>query len=179
MKQTPQAALYARLNQTQVGGGGWRTVAPPPPTQPAPRRQSHWGAFIIAVGLVTAAFILVNGGNDNRPARMIQPTPQVTVHRAESAVPRAQPVVWPRAEAAGPATFFNDAWFANPANCGRWFTQEIPGQGKVWIRYQGQIGSTNDLPEHPSLWDEYHTSDGSGWVWMIPAGATTPQWVDP
>ena len=102
----------------------------------------------------------------------------MTVNESARVVPRAQPVIWPRAEAAGPATLFTPEWYANPSNRGRWVSQEIPHEGRVWIHYQGQLQNTGQLPQHPSLWDEYCTP-GAGWVWMIPAGATTPLWVDP
>jgi hypothetical protein len=102
----------------------------------------------------------------------------VTVHESEPAVLRAQPVIWPRAEAAGPPTFFSPEWYANPGNRGRWVCQDIPPEGRVWIHYQGQLKNTGQLPQHPGLWDEYWTP-GATWVWMIPVGATTPQWVDP
>ena len=102
----------------------------------------------------------------------------MTVNDREPAAPRAQPVIWPRAEAAGPATLFSPEWYANPNNRGRWVCQEIPHEGRVWIHYQGQLQNTGQLPPHPSLWDEYCTP-GASWVWMIPVGATTPQWVDP
>jgi hypothetical protein len=87
-------------------------------------------------------------------------------------------VVWPRAEAAGPTTPFSPDWYANPSNRGRWVCQEIPHEGRVWIHYQGQLQNIGQLPQQPSLWDEYWTP-GANWVWMIPAGATAAQWVDP
>ena len=83
-----------------------------------------------------------------------------------------------RAESAGPTTLFSPEWYANPSNRGRWVCQEILHQGRVWIHYQGPLQSSNQLPQHPGLWDEYCTP-GATWVWMIPAGATTPQWVNP
>jgi hypothetical protein len=88
----------------------------------------------------------------------------VTASETKPAVPRAQPVIWPRAEAAGPPTPFDPEWYANPNNRGRGVSQEIPHEGRVWIHYQGQLQSAGQLPQHPGLWDEYWTpvQPGSG-----------------
>jgi hypothetical protein len=183
MKQTPPTGLCFRQEPRQTQTAEWQTVRPPPPlaAKPSPRQSAPWGPFIIAAGLVTAAFIVANG---NKSTPLAEPNPAspserlVTVNESVPAVPRAQPVVWPRAEAAGSTTLFSPEWYANPSNRGRWVCQEIPHEGRVWIHYQGQLQNTGQLPQHPSLWDEYCTP-GASWVWMIPAGATTPQWVDP
>jgi hypothetical protein len=183
MKQTPPAGFCFRQEPPPTQAVEWRSVRPPPPlaTRPDPRQSAPWGPFIIATGLIAAAFIVANG---NKPASPAEPNPVrpserlVTVNPSEPAVPRAQPVVWPRAEAAGPTTLFSPEWYANPSNRGRWVCQEIPHEGRVWIHYQGQLQNAGQLPQHPSLWDEYWTPSAT-WVWMIPAGATTPQWVDP
>jgi hypothetical protein len=183
MKQTPPAGLCFRQEPPPTQAVEWHTVRPPPPlaARPSPRQSAPWGPIIIATGLVAAAFIVANG---NKPAPPAEPNPVspserlVTAKESAPAVPRAQPVVWPRAEAAGSTTLFSPEWYAKPSNRGRWVCQEIPHEGRVWIHYQGQLQNTGQLPQHPSLWDEYWTP-GATWVWMIPAGATTPQWVDP
>jgi len=183
MKQTPQAGLCFRQEPLPTEAFGWRTVRPSPPlpAKPSPRQPAPWGPIIIAAGLVTAALIVANG---NKLAPPAEPNPVgpsqhlVTISETEPPVPRAQPVIWPRAEAAGPATIFSPQWYANPSNRGHWVCQEIPHEGRVWIHYQGQLQNADQLPQHPGLWDEYWTP-GASWVWMIPAGATTPQWVDP
>jgi hypothetical protein len=51
----------------------------------------------------------------------------VTANESGPAVPRAQPVTWPRAEAAGPTTLFSPDWYAS--NRGRWVCQEIAHEG--------------------------------------------------
>jgi hypothetical protein len=183
MKQTPPAGLCFRQEPPPAQAVEWQTVRRPPPfaAKPSQRQSAPWGPFIIATGLVAAAFIIANGNKAARPAESSPVSPSArlaTVHEREPAVPRAQPVVWPRAEAAGPATPFSPEWYANPGNRGRWVCQGIPHEGRVWIHYQGQLQNAYELPQHPSLWDEYCTP-GATWVWMIPAGATTPQWVDP
>jgi hypothetical protein len=183
MKQTLPAGLCFRQEPPPSETVKWHTVRPSPPlaAKSSPRQAAPWGPFIIAAGLIAAAFIVANGNKSAPPAEPNPVSPSerlVTVNESVPAVPRAQPVVWPRAEAAGPTTLFSPEWYANPSNRGRWVSQEIPHEGRVWIHYQGQLQNTNELPQHPSLWDEYCTP-GASWVWMIPAGATTPQWVDP
>jgi len=183
MQQTPEAALCFRQEPPLTEAVGWRTVRPSPSlaAKSSPRQSALWGPIIIATGLITAALIVANG---NKPAPPAGPNPVrpsehlVTVSESMPPVPRAQPVIWPRAEAAGTATIFSQEWYANPSNRGRWVCQEIPREGRVWIHYQGQLLSASQLPQHASLWDEYWTP-GATWVWMIPAGATAPQWVDP
>jgi hypothetical protein len=182
MKQTPPGGLSFR-QEPPTQTVEWRTVRPPPllAAKPRPRRSAPRGPIIIATGLVTAALIVANG---NKPIPLAEVTPagiperSTTVMKSAPVVLRAQPVVWPRAQAAGPATLFSPEWYANPSNRGRWVSQEIPNEGRVWIRYQGQLQNTGQLPQRPGLWDEYWTPSAT-WVWMIPAGATTPQWVDP
>jgi len=183
MKQTPATGLCFRQEPPPTQAVEWRTVKPPPPlaVKTSPRQSAPWGAIIIAAALVTAALIVANGNKSAPPTEPKSASSSqrlVTANQSEAAVPRAQPVVWPRAEAAGPTTLFSPQWYANPSNRGRWVCQEIPHQGRVWIHYQGQLQNTHQLPQHSSLWDEYWTP-GATWVWMIPTGATTPQWVDP
>jgi hypothetical protein len=183
MKQTPQAGLCFRQETPLTESVGWRNVrhSSPLAAKPSQWQSPPWGPIVIAAGLIAAAFIVANG---NKPAPPAEPSPVSpserlgTVHRSEPVVPRAQPVIWPRAEAAGPTTLFSPEWYANPSNRGRWVSQEIPRQGRVWIHYQGQLQNADQLPQHPNLWDEYFTP-GASWVWMIPVGATMPQWVDP
>ena len=183
MKQTPPVGLCFRREPPLTEAVEWRTVRPSPPfaAKSSPRQSAPWGPIIIAAGIVTAALIVANGTKPAPPAesKTVSPSERsATVHQSESAVPRAQPVIWPRAQAAGPATLFSPEWYANPSNRGRWVCQEIPLEGRVWVHYQGQLQNTGQLPQHPSLWDEYCTP-GASWVWMVPAGATTPKWVDP
>ena len=183
MKQTPPAGLCFRQEPPLTEAVEWRTVRPLPQfaAKPASRQSAPWGPLIIATALVAAALIVVNGNKPAPPAepKTVSPSERsVTVNESVPAVPRAQPVIWPRAEAAGPATRFSPEWYANPGNRGRWVCQEIPQEGRVWIHYEGQLQNTGQLPEHPKLWDEYWTP-GATWVWMIPAGTTTAQWVDP
>ena len=102
MKQTPPAGLCFRQEPRQTQTADWQTVRPQPPlaAKPSPGQSAPWGPFIIAAGLVAAAFIVANG---NKPAPPAEPNPVspserlVTVHESKPAVPRAQPVVWPRA----------------------------------------------------------------------------------
>jgi hypothetical protein len=183
MKQTPLAGLCFRQEPLPTQAVEWRTVRTSPPlaAKPSPRQSAPWGPFIIATSLVVAALIVANGNKPGPPAESNAVSlheRSATVHQSEPAVPRAQPVIWPRAEAAGPATVFSPEWYANPSNRGRWVCQEIPHEGRVWIHYQGQLQNAKQLPQYPSLWDEYWTP-GATWVWMIPVGAMTPQWVDP
>ena len=183
MKQTPPAGLCFRQEPLPTQADRWHMLRPSSPllAKSSPRRSAPWGPIVIAAGLVTAALIVVNG---NKPApsaaqkTVSRSERSATVHESDPVVPRAQPVIWPRAEAAGPSTLFSPEWYANPSNRGRWVCQEIPHEGRVWIHYQGQLQNAGLLPQHPGLWDEYSTP-GATWVWMIPVGATTPKWIDP
>lgn len=183
MKRTPPAGLCFRQEPLPSQADRWHMLRPSSSllAKPSPRQSAPWGPIIIAAGLVTAALIVANA---NKPAPPTQPKSGsaiqsvATANESEPAAPRAQPVIWPRAEAAGPATLFSPAWYANPSNRGRWVCQEIPHEGRVWTHYQGQLQNAGQLPQHPGLWDEYWTPGGT-WVWMIPAGGTTPRWVDP
>ena len=183
MKQIPPAGLCFRQEPLPTQADRWHMLRPSSPllAKSSPRQSAPWGPIVIAAGLVAAALIVTNGNKPAPPAELnpvSPPQPLVKLNQSEPAVPRAQPVVWPRGEAAGPTTLFSPQWYANPSNRGRWVCQEIPHEGRVWIHYQGPLQSTGHLPQHPSLWDEYWTP-GATWVWMIPACATTPRWVDP
>ena len=183
MKQTPPAGLCFRQEPPPTQAVEWRNVRPSPPlaSKPSPRQSAPWGPIIVAAGLVVAALIVANTNKPAPPAEPnpVSPTQRVVIgNESEPLVPRAQPVIWPRAEAAGPTTVFGPEWYANPNNRGRWVCQEIPHEGRVWIHYQGQLQNAGQLPQYPGLWDEYWTP-GATWVWMIPAGAMAPQWVDP
>jgi hypothetical protein len=123
-----------------------------------------WG-FLIAVIVTTWAITYV-ACNPPKP----KPRPPE--------VRRAQLVVPPRAEAVGAAEDFASAWYHDHHNIGRWFAQEIEGQGIVWIRYRGFLPG-DQFPRNPKLWDEYAKSDGTVWVWMKPAGSSVATWIDP
>jgi hypothetical protein len=131
MKQTPQAGLCFRQEPPLTQAVEWCTVRPSPPlsAKSSPRQSAPWGPLIIAAGLVTAALIIANG---NKPAPPAEPNlislseRLATVHESEPPAPRAQPVIWPRAEGAGPTTLFSLEWYANPSNRGRWVCQDIP-----------------------------------------------------
>jgi hypothetical protein len=116
MKQTPPAGVCFRQEPPLTEAVKWRTVRPPPPlaAKSSQRQSAPWGPIIIAAGLVTAALIIANG---NKPAPPEEPnlaSPSerlVTANQSEPAVPRAQPVIWRRAEAAGPTTLFSPEWY--------------------------------------------------------------------
>ncbi len=102
MKQTPPAGLCFRQEPPPTQAVEWRTVRPPPPlaARPSPRQSALWGPFIIAAGLIAAAIIVANGNKPVPPAepKTVSPSERlVAVHESEPAVPRAQPVIWPRA----------------------------------------------------------------------------------
>ena len=112
MKQTPPAGLCFRREPPPTQAVEWRTVRPSPPlpATPGTRQSAPWGPFIIAAGLVAAAFIVANGNKPSPPAEPKTVSPSeglVTVNQSEPVAPRAQPVIWPRAEAAGATTLFS------------------------------------------------------------------------
>ena len=148
MKQTPPAGLCFRQEPPPSETVKWRTVRPSPllAVKSSPRQSAPWGPIIIAAGLVAAAFIVANG---NKPAPPAEPNPVspserlVTVHQGEAIVPRANPVIWPRAEAAGPTS--SSARSGMPWQSWALGLQEIPHEGRVWIHYQGMVWSATLL----------------------------------
>ena len=74
MKQTPPSGLCFRQEPPLTQALEWRTVRPSPPltAKSSPRQSAPWGPFIIAAGLVAAAFIVANG---NKPAPPAEPNP--------------------------------------------------------------------------------------------------------
>jgi hypothetical protein len=133
MKQTPATGLCFRQEPPPPQAVEWRTVRPSPPlaAKSSPRQSAPWGPIIIAAGLVAAAFIVANGNKPAPPTERNPVSPSqrlVRANQSEPAALRAQPVVWPRAEAAAPATNFSSKWYENPSNRGRWVCQDIPHQ---------------------------------------------------
>jgi hypothetical protein len=47
------------------------------------------------------------------------------------------------------------------------------------VSYQGELASSAALPPRGRFIGEEWSTGNTSWVWMTPAGASFPSWVDP
>jgi hypothetical protein len=47
------------------------------------------------------------------------------------------------------------------------------------VSYQGDLPSSASLPARGRFIGEEYTTGPTTWIWMTPAGASLPSWVDP
>ena len=154
MKQTPPTGLCFRQEPPTTQAVQWRTVRPSPPlaANSSPRQPAPWAPIIIAAGLVAAAFIVANGNKTAPPAepKTVSPSERlVTTNESEPTAPRAQPVIWPRAEAAGPATLFSPEWYANPSNRGALGLPGDPSRGQCLDPLPGSVTKHRPVASAP------------------------------
>jgi len=89
--------------------------------------------------------------------------PPVEVRRALPAVPRALPVT-------SPVSTFSNA---------EWQPIRMPDGTIVQASYQGELPSSAALPPRGRFIGEEWSTGNTSWIWMTPAGANFPSWVDP
>jgi hypothetical protein len=92
--------------------------------------------------------------------------PPVEVRRALPAVPRALPVTAPE----------------NPPIPTPYAESQpirMPDGTIVQARYQGELPSSAALPPQGRFIGEEWSTGHTSWIWMTPAGANFPSWVDP
>jgi hypothetical protein len=88
-------------------------------------------------------------------------------HRSENpavpAVPRALPVT------SSVSTVSN----------AQWQSIRMPSGEFVRVSYQGELPSSAALPARGRFIGEEYSTGNTSWIWMTPAGANFPSWVDP
>jgi hypothetical protein len=92
--------------------------------------------------------------------------PIVEVRRALPVVPRALPVTVPTSLVSDP-------------QIGRWQTVRFLDGRTMQICYGGRLASSAFLPEEGKFIGDARVIDNHCWIWMTPAGASFPSWVDP
>jgi hypothetical protein len=55
----------------------------------------------------------------------------------------------------------------------------MPDGTIVNVSYQGELPSSAALPPQGHFIGEAYSTGTTSWVWMTPAGANFPSWVDP
>jgi hypothetical protein len=55
----------------------------------------------------------------------------------------------------------------------------MPDGTIVEARYQGDLPSSTALPPQGHFIGEEYSTGTTSWIWMTPAGASFPSWVDP
>jgi hypothetical protein len=60
----------------------------------------------------------------------------------------------------------------------QWYNETLPNGVKVRAHYMGEIYSGIPQGYRLTLNDEW-LYQGNYWIWMVPAGKSVPQWVDP
>jgi len=55
----------------------------------------------------------------------------------------------------------------------------MPDGTIVEARYQGELPSSAALPPQGRFIGEEWSTGNTSWIWMTPAGAAFPSWVDP
>jgi hypothetical protein len=164
---------------------------PPPQTyrrfpvskSPPPARRFKGviiAAITIAALLLYAVSVSRPGGPstytltpESRSVRtpVVPPSQSVEVRRALPVeVRRALPVV-PRALPLGSQTFTD-------LNT-NWQSIRMPDGTITQASYQGELPSSAALPPQGRFIGEEWSTGNATWVWMTPAGANFPSWVDP
>ena len=154
---------------------------------PPPARRAHIPAVIGTVAIAALFLYAVShtGGPSNStalpesrsvPNPSSQPvevrralTPPVEVRRALPAVPRALLVSRSRFSENAPI----------PAPYAESQPVRMPDGTIVEARYQGELPSSAALPVRGRFIGEEWSTGNTSWIWLQPAGASLPSWVDP
>ena len=151
-----------------------RSTSPAPPSVPAPREvaiptdlprrvSAIWWLLAVIIGLpLLLARMADNPQSQARPIevrRALPPSPSAEVRRALPAVPRALPVT--------------------TAVSTEWQPIRMPDGTIVQASFQGELPSTAALPARGRFIGEEWSTGKTSWIWMTPAGANFPSWVDP
>lgn len=151
---------------------------PPSPPPPAKRKRSITiigiiaivTAFLYAVSHPSTSTVPPESGSVPTPPssqpvevrRALSVPPPVAVRRALPLVPRALPVTFP----------------APVSNTG-WHSVRFPDGTTVPVSYQGELPGSAALPSRGRFIGEEWSTGNTSWIWMTPAGARFPSWVDP
>jgi hypothetical protein len=60
-----------------------------------------------------------------------------------------------------------------------WQPIRMPDGTVVQASYQGELPSSAALPARGRFIGEEYSTGNTSWIWMTPAGASFPSWVDP
>jgi hypothetical protein len=60
-----------------------------------------------------------------------------------------------------------------------WQPIRMPDGSVVQASYQGELPSSAALPARGRFIGEEYSTGNTTWIWMTPAGASFPSWVDP
>jgi hypothetical protein len=135
------------------------------PAQDAPRHGT--GIWLLLAALIGLPLLLArlsdNTQPQGRPVEVRRALPVVEVRKALPAVPRALPVT------SAVSTVSNVEW--QPIR--------MPDGSIVNARYQGELPSSAALPPQGRFIGEEWSTGNTSWIWMRPAGANFPSWVDP
>jgi hypothetical protein len=137
-----------------------------PPAKPAEstsrRGTGIWRLLATLIGLpLLLARVADKTPPQSRPLEVRRALPAVEVRRALPAVPRALPVSAPALLNAG------------------WQSIRMPDGSSVQAFYQGQLPSSAALPAQGQFIGEEYLAGTTRWIWLQPAGASFPSWVDP
>jgi hypothetical protein len=92
--------------------------------------------------------------------------PPVEVRRALPTVVRALLVTAPESTVSNPTS-------------SQWQSVRFYDGTTVQACYQGELPSSAALPPRGRFIGEEWSTDNTSWIWMTPAGASFPSWVDP
>ena len=159
---------------------------PPPPkkviNRPPPTKRGRGAAILGAVAIVALSLYAVSShrGGPSIPTappesrsvptpssqsvevrRALPPPSVIEVRRALPAVPRALPVT----------SQVSPMW--------NWQPVRMPDGTLVQVSYQGERPSSAALPTRGRFIGEEWSTGNTSWIWMTPAGASFPSWVDP
>jgi hypothetical protein len=155
-------------------------IVTPPTAQPPPRRGTAiwwwWLAAIAGVATIVGISLAINqlpkqvifsppiDPAPSPPALEVRRAlPVIEVRRALPAVPRALPV------SSATTTVPTVGWQSIRMLDGR----------IVPVHYEGELPSSAALPPQGRFLGEEWSSGKTSWIWMTPAGASFPSWVDP
>jgi hypothetical protein len=114
----------------------------------------------VIIGLpLLLARLADNTQPQGRPLEVRRALPVVEVRRALPAIPRALPVT--------------------TAVSTEWQPIRMPDGTIVQASFQGELPSTAALPARGRFIGEEWSTGKTSWIWMTPAGANFPSWVDP
>jgi hypothetical protein len=138
------------------------------PAQPESRGGSGiWWLLAVIIGLpLLLARVADNPQSQARPIevrRALTPSPSAEVRRALPAVPRAIAIT---------------SAVSSVSNT-QWQPIRMPDGSVVQAAYQGELPSSAALPARGRFIGEEWSTGNTSWIWMTPAGASFPSWVDP
>jgi hypothetical protein len=158
--------------------GYLRSASPAPSSVPAPREvaiptasepargcvpRSGTGIWLLLAALIGLPLLLARVADNTqpqpRPVEVRRALPAVEVRRALPAVPRALPIT--------------------SAVSTEWQPIRMPDGTVVQASYQGELPSSAALPAQGRFIGEEYSTGNTSWIWMTPAGASFPSWVDP